>query len=85
MSLPIVGPGPTLPPEEVAARIERAIPGAKVEVTDLTGTRDHYKVRVVSEAFEGLRLIQQHRMIKDALKEELKGPIHALTIETDTP
>lgn len=74
-----------LEPYEVKLLIETAIPDARVLVDDLTGTRDHYKVVVVSAAFDGKILIQRHQMINEALKEPLKGPIHALTIEAYTP
>ena len=89
MSLPIIGnPGPprqVCTPAEVTAKIEAALPGAQVKVTDLTGTQDHYEVEVVSEKFEGLNLVQQHQLIYKALAEEMKGPIHALALKTSTP
>jgi stress-induced morphogen len=72
-------------PEKIVEKIQGALADAEVEVTDLTGTRDHYEVEVISTAFEGKTLIQQHRLIYDALDEELDGPIHALTLETKTP
>lgn len=74
-----------LEPEEVKSMLEAAIPGAEVAVKDLTGTRDHYKVLIVSGAFEGKILLERHQMVNEALKEPLKGPIHALTIEAYTP
>jgi stress-induced morphogen len=73
-----------LQPAQVQALVEAGIPDAKVAVEDLTGTRDHYKVIVVSDSFEGKSRIQRHMMINEALKEPLKGPIHALTIEAYT-
>lgn len=89
MSLPIIGnPGPprvVITPDEVTAKIQAALPGATVKVVDLTGTQDHYEVHVTSEKFAGLSLIQQHQLIYKALAEEMKGPIHALTLKTSTP
>lgn len=72
-------------PHEIEVKIKAAIEDAQIEVIDLTGTRDHYKVVVVSAAFEGKLPMKRHRMIYDALREEMKGPIHALTLETYTP
>lgn len=72
-------------PHEIEVKIKAAMADAQIEVIDLTGTRDHYKVVVVSAAFEGKLPIKRHRMIYDALREEMKGPIHALTLETYTP
>ena len=73
-------------PEKVAAKIRDAIGDADIEVEDLTGGQDHFEVTVVSEAFEGKRRIQQHRMIYDALEAELEDEtIHALSLSTSTP
>lgn len=72
-------------PEEIVKKIKASLPDAEVQIEDLTGTRDHYEATVVSEAFEGKPLIKRHRMIYDALKEEMKGPIHALSLKTYTP
>jgi stress-induced morphogen len=73
-----------LEPNEVRSLIEKAIPNSMALVEDLTGTKDHYKAIVVSSSFEGKILIERHQMINEALKEPLKGPIHALTIEAYT-
>ena len=47
-------------------------------------TESHYKVVAVSEAFKGKMLIAQHRMINQALADEL-DQIHALALHTMTP
>jgi stress-induced morphogen len=72
-------------PADITARIQAALPDAEVSLEDLTGTRDHWKARIVSRAFIGLSLMQRHRLINAALAEELKGPIHALSMDTLTP
>lgn len=72
-------------PEEIIAKIRVALPDAVVEMTDLTGTSDHWDARIVSAAFAGKSLIQRHRLVHAALSEELKGPIHALTLDLKTP
>jgi len=72
-------------PDDIAARIRAALPDAEVTLEDLTGTEDHWKATIVSAAFEGKALMQRHRMVNSALAEELKGPIHALTMDTLTP
>ena len=71
-------------PEEVKARLLEAFPDADVEVEDLTGTKDHYQARVVTDAFTGKSPVQQHQMVYGALAEEMKGPIHALALKTFT-
>lgn len=71
--------------EDIAAKIVAALPDAKVELKDLTGTADHWEATVVSAAFAGKSLIERHRMVFAALTEEMKGPIHALTLKVLTP
>ncbi len=71
--------------EELQARIEQALPGADVSVIDTTGGGDHFRAEVVSERFEGLTRIQQHKLIYDVFGDEVGGAIHALSIKTQTP
>ena len=71
--------------EELRERIEQALPGADVLVTDTTGGGDHFRAEIVSERFEGLSRIQQHKLIYDVFGDEVGGAIHALSIKTQTP
>jgi stress-induced morphogen len=70
---------------ELEDRITEALPGAEVRVEDLTGGGDHFRAEVVSDRFEGLSRIQQHKLIYDVFGDEVGGPIHALSIKTSTP
>lgn len=45
----------------------------------------HFRVAVVSSRFEGMSPLQRHRLIHEALSEELAGPVHALAIQAKTP
>lgn len=72
-------------PADIAARIKAALPDAEVTLEDLTGTKDHWKARIVSGAFTGLSHVQRHRLVNAALADELKGPIHALSMDTLAP
>jgi stress-induced morphogen len=75
-----------MPPlEEVKERIERALPGATADVTDLTGGGDHLRAEVVYEGFAGLSRLQQHKLVYDVFEGEIGGPIHALSLKTSTP
>ena len=70
---------------EIKRLIEDALPGSRVSVTDLTGGGDHLAVVVTASQFEGLGLVDQHRMIHAALKHKMapvSGEIHALQIKT---
>jgi stress-induced morphogen len=71
--------------DQIAEKIRSAIPDAQVELQDLTGTSDHWKAVVVSTEFAGKSLIQRHRMVMNVLADEMKGPIHALTLDVKTP
>jgi BolA family transcriptional regulator, general stress-responsive regulator len=48
------------------------------------GSETHFKVVLVADAFSGLRLLARHRLVNEALAEELAGPVHALAIHTYT-
>lgn len=72
-------------PEAITEKIRASLPDAQVVLKDLTGTEDHWEARVISAAFEGKSLMQRHRMVMAALAEEMKGPIHALTLDVKTP
>ena len=73
-------------PDQVKAAICNALPGALVEVEDLTGGGDHLQVRVVSESFAGLNRVRQHQLVYGALRRELASEaIHALALQPSTP
>lgn len=66
--------------------IRKKLPDANVHITDMTGTMDHYDIRVQSAAFKGLPLIDAHRLVSSALREaHADGRIHAMQIKTDVP
>ena len=72
-------------PDALRRVLEAAFPGARVSITDLTGTQDHYQVQLVAEAFRGQSRMQQHRLVYQALGELMRGPIHALSLQTSAP
>lgn len=72
-------------PEQVRNMLVEAFPGADLEVVDLTGTKDHYQARIVSAAFEGRSMLEQHQLVYAALGAAMHGPIHALALKTYTP
>ena len=70
-------------PAEVAQLIKKGIPGAQVQVEDMTGTGDHFQIVVISQVFKGKMLIDQHRLVQQVLKEAMDdGRIHAVHIKT---
>ena len=71
--------------DDIADMIRTAIPGAKVEITDLAGDGDHYAARVVSESFRGVPRVKQHQAVYAALGGRMGGVLHALQLTTATP
>ena len=70
--------------EPLQTLLERAFPdAAEVRVEDRTGGGDHFQVTVRSARFNGLPLLEQHRLVNDALADRLRdGTIHELRITT---
>lgn len=70
--------------ENLVLFIKSHLPDAEIAVTDLTGTKDHLGIQIISDAFEGKALLEQHRVIMDILSEKLKSEIHAVQLKTMT-
>jgi stress-induced morphogen len=71
--------------ETIQVLLEAAFPGGAIDVVDRTGGGDHFQVTVVSDRFEGLALVQQHRLVNSTLAGPLAdGSIHELRITTRT-
>lgn len=76
-------------------RIEQALAPADLEVIDEShkhigheGAKDgrgHFLVKITSEKFQGLRPLQRHRLVYDAVGDLMQSDIHALSIETSIP
>jgi stress-induced morphogen len=72
-------------PDVLRALLLAAFPDAKVDVTDLTGTEDHFQAVVVSKAFAGKSRVDQHKMVYAALGDLMTGAVHALALTTRMP
>ena len=70
--------------DSIRALLVEAFPDAsELDVEDRTGTGDHFQVTVASPRFEGLSLLEQHRLVNEALATPLAdGTIHELRIKT---
>lgn len=67
--------------EQIETMIQEALPGAEVTVIDETGTGDHLRAEVRAPQFEGLSRLDQHRLVKAAVRDRFEdGTIHALSI-----
>jgi stress-induced morphogen len=71
---------------ELQSMIEAALPGSSVHVFDEDGGGQHLRAEVSAPQFEGLSRIDQHRLVKAAVKERFDdGTIHALSVKTSLP
>lgn len=81
--------------ERIRERLAASFAPAALELVDEShlhaghaGARSgkgHFRVRIVSEAFDGKPSVRRHRMVYDALGELMTDEIHALSIEALTP
>ena len=69
--------------ETIKQMIETGLPGAQVQVEGDDG--QHFAAIIVSEAFAGKSMLEQHRLVYGALGNSMEGAIHALSIKTFTP
>ena len=82
-------------PEELSQRFARGFPGAGIEIVDdsqrhaghagAAGGAGHYRVRIVSDRFQGLSTVARHRLVYDSVTDWMPHRIHALNIEARTP
>lgn len=69
--------------DTIRTLLEQAFPDGTVDVLDRTGGGDHFQVTVASATFDGVSLVEQHRMVNRALAAPLAdGTIHELRITT---
>jgi stress-induced morphogen len=70
--------------DPIRTLLAKAFPEAsELDVEDRTGTGDHFQVTVASARFQGLSLLEQHRLVNEALAAPLAdGTIHELRIKT---
>ena len=82
-------------PERIRARLEQGLVPLELSVDDESylhaghpgarGGRGHFRVRIVSRAFEGLSGLQRHRLVYQTLGDLMTDEIHALSIEALAP
>ena len=70
--------------KEITSMIKQAIPNAEVNVVDLKGTGDHFSALIISDAFEGVSLVDRHKMIYNSISDVMTTKIHAMQIKTLT-
>ena len=68
--------------QQIRTAILASFPDAELNVKDLTGTGDHWHVAIVSQRFNNQSILNQHKLVYDALAAYMKKEIHALSIDT---
>ena len=71
--------------EDLEAALREGFPDADIQIQDLAGDGDHYRAKIVSQAFAGLPRVRQHQLVYAALKGKMGGELHALALETSAP
>lgn len=73
----------------IKQKLEATFPGAKIQIADTSTGHEthnssgaHLAVLIIYKGFAWKSLVEQHQMVYDALKEEMKEHIHALKIKT---
>jgi len=68
--------------EELEKILKESFPNGIIKITDLVGDQDHYALELLDIQFRGLTLINQHKLVKNALSGVLNTKLHAITIKT---
>ncbi len=71
--------------EEIRNLISKKYPKAHIEIIDLAGDENHYKVIITSAHFKGLNRVEQHKSIYDTLGSRVGNELHALSLQTQIP
>ncbi|RAT17594.1 transcriptional regulator BolA [Lonsdalea populi] len=78
--------------ETIEAKLQTGLTPEHLEVINEShrhrvpaGSESHFKVVLVSDRFDGKRLIQRHRAVYELLAEEMAGSVHALALYIYTP
>ena len=70
---------------QIIQAIEAAIKDAAVQITNPQKDGLHFDAIVISPLFAGKSLVEQHQMVKTALKKLFDSKLHALSLRTYTP
>ncbi|MFP3013098.1 MAG: BolA/IbaG family iron-sulfur metabolism protein [Rickettsia sp.] len=68
--------------EELEKILKESFPNSIIKITNLVGDQDHYALEISDVLINGLSLINQHKLVQNALSEILNKKLHAITIKT---
>lgn len=80
----------------IRSKLTQALAPVKLDIVDESGRHEghaghdgrgesHFRVLVVSGAFQGMNRIDRQRWVHSLLQSELRDRVHALSIRTLTP
>ena len=67
---------------EIKNLIKETLPDATIDIRDLAGDGNHYSATIISSLFKGKNIIEQHKIVYNALKGKMGKELHALEIKT---
>ena len=70
--------------EKIKNILNNTFKDGHIEVIDSNGTQDHFNILVISDSFNGMKLLERHRIIYKHLESFLSKEIHAVQIKTFT-
>lgn len=71
--------------DQLVQKLMASFPTAVITASDMTGTSDHWQVKIRAEEFRGKSLIEQHQMVYKTLGTWMEREIHALSLDTSAP
>jgi sulfur transfer protein SufE/stress-induced morphogen len=74
-----------LKPAELVITNESVKHAGHAGMQGITSSESHFNVRIIANCFDGLSLVQRHKMVYTLLSQEMSGGIHALSIYAKTP
>ena len=74
-----------MPIHEMRSLLEQGFPGDTIQLDNPQGDGEHFQLRIVSERFQGMSLVEQHQLVYRALGDAMRSAVHALALKTYTP
>ena len=68
--------------ENLELLLKKSFPNSEILIEDLKGDGDHYSATIVSKLFLGKSVVEQHKMVYNALEGKMGGELHALMLKT---
>lgn len=74
-----------MPIDELQGLLLQAFPAAQIHLNSPMKDDNHFQLLIVSDAFDGKSMVEQHQLVYGALGGAMQEAVHALSIKTLTP